>query len=301
VMLPKGRPPKHGWPVVSWAHGTTGIADSCAPSRDPGGPYTAYAAAQFGAWLDSGYAIAFTDYEGLGTPGVHPYLVGRSEGRSVVDAIRATRQLDRRVGRLYVTAGHSQGGHAALFAAAVGPRWAPELKLRGVASFAPASHLGLLARVMTTLTTPSRLSGLSALMLRGMATTYPRVDLKKLVSDRARALFPQVDRRCVRELYASELFGGLPPSEMLRPGADVTAFTKALDAQNPNLKIAAPVLLLQGLTDPLTQPFMSDLLAAELRASGNRLTYLTYPGVEHIGIVGAADARTRKFFAARLR
>jgi predicted esterase len=87
---------------------------------------------------------------------------------------------------------------------------------------------------------------------------------------------------------------------MLRPGADLTAFGNALDAQNPDLKIAAPVLLLQGLTDPLTQPFMSNQLAAELKKRGNRVTYVTYPGVEHIGIVGAADARTRKFLAARL-
>ncbi len=69
---PRGKPPKHGWPVVSWAHGTTGIADACAPSRDPKGPYTFYAAKQFGAWLKAGYAVANTDYEGLGTPGVHP-------------------------------------------------------------------------------------------------------------------------------------------------------------------------------------------------------------------------------------
>ena len=97
VMLPRGKAPKGGWPVVSWAHGTSGIADSCAPSREPKGPYTFYAAPQFGAWLKAGYAIANTDYEGLGTPGVHPYIVGRSAGRGVVDIVRASRQLDGRL------------------------------------------------------------------------------------------------------------------------------------------------------------------------------------------------------------
>jgi hypothetical protein len=97
VMVPKGKTPKPGWPVISWAHGTSGIADPCAPSRDPKGPYTVYLAQQFGAWLKAGYAIASTDYEGLGTPGVHPYLVGRSEGRGVVDIVRASRQLDGRL------------------------------------------------------------------------------------------------------------------------------------------------------------------------------------------------------------
>ncbi len=33
VSVPKGKPPKRGWPVITWDHGTTGIADVCAPSR----------------------------------------------------------------------------------------------------------------------------------------------------------------------------------------------------------------------------------------------------------------------------
>ena len=190
-MLPRGKPPKGGWPVVSWAHGTSGIADSCAPSRDPKGPYTFYAATQFSAWLKAGYAIANTDYEGLGTPGVHPYLVGRSEGRGVVDIVRASRQLDGRLARRYVIAGHSQGGHAALFAAGLGPKWAPELRLRGVAAYAPASHLGLLSRALPGFTTPSGLSGLAAMVLRGVSSVYPRSSRTRSPRIKALALFPQ--------------------------------------------------------------------------------------------------------------
>ena len=66
VQLPKGRAPARGWPVVSWAHGTTGIADRCAPSRVPA--YSSYVYPEFNAWLRAGYALASTDYEGLGTP-----------------------------------------------------------------------------------------------------------------------------------------------------------------------------------------------------------------------------------------
>ena len=180
--------------MVSWAHGTTGIADSCAPSRTPKGPYTFYAAPQFGAWLKAGYAIANTDYEGLGTPGVHPYLVGRSEGRGVVDIVRASRQLDGRLARRYVIAGHSQGGHAALFAAAIGPKWAPELRLRGVAAFAPASHLGLLSRALPTFTTPSGLSGLAAMVLRGVSSAYPQINPNEIASDRRSRCSPRSTR-----------------------------------------------------------------------------------------------------------
>jgi pimeloyl-ACP methyl ester carboxylesterase len=301
VMLPKGKPPKHGWPVVSWAHGTSGIADVCAPSRDPKGPYTFYAAPQFGAWLKAGYAIANTDYEGLGTPGVHPYIVGKSEGRGVVDIVRAVRQVDRRIGKRYAIAGHSQGGQAALFAASLAPRWAPELKLRGVAAFAPASHLGLLSRVLPSWTTPSGLSGIAAMILRGMSTVYPQIHAREIASDAALEFYPQIDKVCLAELNKPEAFGGLAPAALIRPGADMTELSELLDAQNPGLRIKAPVLLAQGLSDGTVLPFTTNQLDEELRAKGDKVKYVTYPGIEHVGIVGAADQPTREFFAARLK
>jgi pimeloyl-ACP methyl ester carboxylesterase len=301
LTLPKGRPPKRGWPVVSWAHGTTGIADACAPSRDPDGPYTAYAARQFGAWLKAGYAIANTDYEGLGTPGVHPYLVGRSEGRGVVDIVSASRQIDPRLARRYVIAGHSQGGHAALFAAALAPRWAPDLRLRGVAAYAPASHLELLSQALPIFTSPSGLSGLAALVVSGLASVYPQIEPSQIASDRALALLPQVDKVCLGELNQPSAFGGIAPADLVRPGADLEPLNKVLVRQNPNLKISAPILLAQGLNDTTVLPVTTDQLDTELRARRNKVDYRTYPGVEHVGIVAAADQPTRRFFRARLK
>ena len=120
LALPKGKAPKGGWPIITYAHGTTGAADSCAPTRgyDAGEPRS-YAYPLLQRWLKAGYAVVRTDYEGLGTPGVHQYLVGESEGRSVLDAVRAARALEPRLSKRFVIAGHSQGGHAALFAAAL--------------------------------------------------------------------------------------------------------------------------------------------------------------------------------------
>jgi pimeloyl-ACP methyl ester carboxylesterase len=301
VMLPKGKPPKDGWPVVSWAHGTSGIADPCAPSRDPKGPYTFYAAEQFSAWLRAGYAIANTDYEGLGTPGVHPYLVGRSEGRGVVDIVRASRQLDGRLARRYVIAGHSQGGHAALFAAALAPRRAPELRLRGVAAYAPASHLDVLSRALPSFTSPSGLSGLAALIARGLSSVYPQIEPSQIASDGALALLPLVDKVCLVELNSASAFGGIAPADLVRPGADLEPLHEILERQNPDLKIAVPILLAQGLTDTTVLPFLTSQLDSELRDRKNKVRYLTYPEIEHVGVVAAADMPTRKFFKARLK
>ena len=198
-------------------------------------------------------------------------------------------------------AGHSQGGHAALFAAALGPKWAPELKLRGVAAFAPASHLGLLSRALPGFTTPSGFSGLAAMVLRGVSSAYPQIKPNEIASDQALALFPKIDQVCLGELNGTSLFGGLAPASLIRPGADMSKLNSILDDQNPNLKISAPVLMAQGLSDTTVFPFMSNQLDTELRATGDKVTYLTFPDVDHVGVVGAADARTRKFFAARLK
>src|SRR4051794_22825310 len=97
VQVPKGKAPKNGWPVITYAHGTTGIADQCAPSRAvaaaPVHPYNAYILPLVARWLKSGYAVARTYFEGLGTPGVHPSLTGASEGRSTLVMVWAARRL----------------------------------------------------------------------------------------------------------------------------------------------------------------------------------------------------------------
>src|SRR5438270_1495177 len=139
VSVPKGRAPKGGWPVISYAHGTTGIADGCAPSRAPS--TAAYVKPLLDRWLKAGYAVATTDYDGLGTPGIHPYLIGPPEGHDVLDIVRAARGLGVSVGPRVILSGHSQGGQAALYAAALASKWTPELTIRGTVAFAPVTHL----------------------------------------------------------------------------------------------------------------------------------------------------------------
>ena len=92
-------------------------------------------------WLKAGYAVVRTDYDGLGTPGVHGYLVGATEGAASWTPCAPLARSSRGCRRRFVVAGHSQGGHAALFAASLAPKWVPELRLRGTVAFAPASHL----------------------------------------------------------------------------------------------------------------------------------------------------------------
>jgi secretory lipase len=132
-------------PVLAWAHGTTGTADQvdCVPSQQGvyGLPH------EFAAFADAGYAVVATDYEGLGTPGIHPYAVAASEGRSVLDAIRASRNVaDLRVATTAVGIGHSQGGRAIIAAAELAEGYAPEIDLRGVIAAGAGASLEIIER-----------------------------------------------------------------------------------------------------------------------------------------------------------
>jgi pimeloyl-ACP methyl ester carboxylesterase len=303
VEVPKGRAPAGGWPVIAWAHGTTGIADQCAPSRSA--VDLGYDHPLMQRWLKAGYAVVRTDYEGLGTPGaVHPYLVGVSEGRSVLDAVLAARALDPRIGREVVIAGHSQGGHAALWAAALAPRWTPGLKIRGTVAFAPASHVGEQAQLLRSLTTPSGLSGLAALILRGIDVADPGLHIASLLTPEAAALWPQVDTACLPALEASTSFGSLAPSQLLRSDADTGPLVAALNANDPEeLRIKTPVQIEQGTADTTVFKTFTDQLVAAYRRRGNRVTYRTYAGVDHGAVVRSRRAvgDATRYVRARLR
>jgi pimeloyl-ACP methyl ester carboxylesterase len=138
VMAPEQPPAEGGYPIVAWAHGTTGVADDCAPSKEgiSGLPD------DIRALVRDGYVVTATDYEGLGTDGIHPYIVGASEGRSVLDSIRAVAQLtEAHAGDQAVVIGLSQGGHAALWAAQLQPTYAAELSLLGALAASPPTDL----------------------------------------------------------------------------------------------------------------------------------------------------------------
>jgi pimeloyl-ACP methyl ester carboxylesterase len=308
VSLPKGKVPKKGWPVITYAHGTTGIADQCAPSRDVAGtpihPYNAYILPLISRWLKAGYAVVRTDYEGLGTPGTHPYLIGNSEGRATLDIVRAARQLAPGLSKTTIISGHSQGGHAALFAAALAPSWTPDLKVRGTVAFAPASHLDDQIPLATVLTSPGGgLSGLISDIGRGIVAANPSFDLGAVLSDQAKALYPQTETQCLPELSTATSFGGLSPKAIFKDGADLAPLAKLLDVQDPShLKIKTPVLIEQGSADSTVIPLFTDALVNELKTNGTKsLTYTKVTGADHAGIVTAGAKSATAWIAKRLK
>ena len=296
VSVPKGKAPKGGWPVITWGHGTTGIADVCAPSRDsassPAHGLINYAYPLLQRWLKAGYAVVRTDYEGLGTPGEHPYLIGRSEGYSMLDMVRAARKLDKRISRKVIISGHSQGGQSALFAASLAPKWTPELKVRGTVALAPVSHLAEQIPLLAGLTQPGGLSGLAAMILRGIDAAAPALGVSSGLSDRAAVLYPQTLTKCLGQLDAADSYGSVAPADLLRPDVDTAPIATALTqrADPDELKIRTPVQIQQGEADTTVFKSITDQLVAGYSSSVKKLTYKHYPGVDHGGAVKNARA-----------
>jgi pimeloyl-ACP methyl ester carboxylesterase len=304
VAIPKGKAPKGGWPVITYAHGTTGSADRCAPTRGyDASDLTSYAYPLLKRWLKAGYAVVRTDYDGLGTPGVHQYLVGKSEGRSVLDAVRAARAAEPRLSKRYVIAGHSQGGHAALFAASAAPKWVPELRLRGTVAFAPASHLK--TQFQATLGVSSAGGGLGAIValgLRAIDTSDPALGVPGLLTPQAAALYPQTRTRCYDALSKPDSFGGLPLNQLLQSNVDLTKLFNAIGESDPeHLRMRTPVRIEQGTADQTVFESFSKQLADEYAANGVKVTYKTYNGVTHGGIVNSAAGDATKWIKGRLR
>jgi pimeloyl-ACP methyl ester carboxylesterase len=284
LALPKGRAPAGGWPVITWAHGTTGIADTCAPTRAPN--FGNYDHPLLQRWLKAGYAVVRTDYEGLGTPGPHPYLIGVSEGRSVLDAVLAARALEPGLSRNVVIAGHSQGGHAALWAASLAPKWTPGLRIRGTVAFAPASHIGEQGALLRGVTAPGALTGFVALIVRGIDVANPGLHVASLLTPEAAALYPQTDAKCLGPLSKPDSFGALAPSQLFRADAVLDPIVAALNANDPeDLIFHTPLQIEQGKADTTVFPAFSDQLDQSYTHHSVAHTYKTYPGVDHGGVV----------------
>lgn len=303
ISVPPGKPPKGGWPVITYAHGTTGSADICAPSRvhngAPAESLITYVDPQLNAWLDAGYAVVRTDYQGLGTPGPHPYLIGKAEGRSVLDIVRAAHQVFPGIGKRFLIAGHSQGGQAALFAAGEAASWTPNLKLKGTVSYAPASHLLTQAKALPALTTPSSLTALATMIVQGTTTASANVDPNKLLTAQVKQFYPLVDQTCLPQLAQTRRLAGIAPADMLT-NANKGPIYRVLDGENPAVTTNAPVFIAQGTADTTVFPQFTTQLSNELKGLGDQVRYQMFHGVDHGAIVAAAEPDVLPWFEMRL-
>ncbi|PZF80545.1 lipase family protein [Jiangella anatolica] len=288
VFVPDGPPPHRGWPVISWAHGTVGVADVCAQSV---AGRSARDVDYLSAWLRAGYAVVATEYEGLGTPGPHPYLHGRSEAYGVIDIVRAARSADPSLGRTWLAVGQSQGAQAVLFAGAIARSRAPELNYRGAIATAPPSQWRTTVAAVRPFdpTTPAIPNIL--LVLESLRATHPDlIEPADHLTPAGRELFARVQEElCFRPL--AETIAGRTSAELFAVDAAEQELLTRLLEQDADIPIVAhrqPVFIAQGTADTVVYPPASRTTADQLSAAGTDVTFRWYPGADHSGVLSAA-------------
>ena len=266
-------------PVIAWEHGTTGLLQKCMPSLlslpTKGIP-------DRDRIVMAGWVVVATDYSFAEKGGPHPYLIGEGEARAALDSVRAARQisgltLDKRV----VVWGHSQGGHAALWTGIIGPRYAPDLEIRGVVAIAPSANIKNILAMNVEI--DKRFGPYLAV---SYSRFYPDITFEQAVRPEALDAARQIVNLCdfvPEELQRIEALAATFDGPAL-----ATSSNKALQARlkqnTADGPIQAPVLIAQGLSDNVVPSSATDAYVEERCAAGQPLEYWTFAGRDHLSI-----------------
>jgi alpha-beta hydrolase superfamily lysophospholipase len=236
------------------------------------------------AMLANGYVVVATDYPGLGTDGIHPYLIGESEGRAVLDSVRAARDLlDSGASDRFAVWGHSQGGHAALYTGELAERYAPDLKLVGVATAAPATYL--IELLDTDKNSPSG-KDITAWALLSWAR-LKNVPVTSLVEPNAMPAFESIAKDCIQSVPQFEHIEHderpLQQEQFLKINPTLVEPWRTMMLNNSpgQAPAGAPVFIAQGTADTTVRPDITKRFGEALCKQGVRVTFVSLNGVTH--------------------
>ncbi|TCM66637.1 secretory lipase [Acinetobacter calcoaceticus] len=324
VMIPKTPQPKDGWRVVVWEHGTVGVGDSCAPSNNPFNPRFKNMAESL---LAAGYVVVSPDYEGLGTPGIHPYLNLGSESKSAIHAVKAVKE---RYGNQYngawMSVGQSQGGHASLGTAELSN---DDKNYKGAVAGAPASSLGYIisevapgaidglvqaGKIDTAVGVYSELLAYAAYTVVGVKAFEPQFKYQALFGNRSGLIAERAEGTtgenglCLADLeteFKNDINAFLK-ADSSKSVMDYPALNKDFqenptvkkflaDNQPATKKINSPVMIIQGTADMAVPYPVTDALQKRLKGMGTDVTFLPVVGASHTQAIVEKNPELVKF------
>lgn len=309
-FIPAGTPPAGGWPVVSFGHGTTGIGHECGPSWQPD--------MQGYGWLvesllEEKYAVALTDYEGLGQTGLHPYLEPRTAAFNIIDAARALRQLAPSVSKRWVAAGYSQGGPAAWAANELDSYYGEGLELEGTVALAPAANLSGVAPLVWTGSMTGGERSLFPTVLTGIARYIPELDARAFLHASTKSYQRQFSacEQNTEKTVEEEFFAPVPWSPLVDRVADandvkpkdtddIEALQRALrQIAVPQSALSAPMLVISGEQDPVVLPDGVRYSVSLSCALGGQVELLMVPDADHNILKPAVGRVVNRWIAQR--
>lgn len=290
-VAPDKTAPAGGFPLVSYAHGTTGVGRMCGMSQTPFTPNTPGITGwtpHYGPMVEEGWAVFASDYSGMGAPGPSSYLVGPLEGRGVIDGMRAVQNPAASIGDVPINKnklgiyGKSQGGEAALSAAQLLPTYAPELNVGGTVALAPGFTPALAGILNTVAKNPtSTTQNMFVLLIaKSFADNYPElVNLDEMLTPLGKEKIKLLDTKCGNAL--TKEVSDVPLSQLLNvpiPNGIVEALGIAMPG---NVKIEHPTMILQGLKDKTILPQFTHAQVMSQCAVGTELYYVRYKNDDH--------------------
>jgi dipeptidyl aminopeptidase/acylaminoacyl peptidase len=284
VLVPEGKAPKGGWPVVSWAHGTNGMADECAPSLKADG--SALNAKVSNALLAKGWMVVASDYEGEGTPGLHPYIAGPNAARNTIDIVRASGGVKGAdPSDQYVVWGHSQGGHTAMFVESIAADYAPDLTLDGVVAGAPPSQFNLLYDFLKT----SDFKHYLLMAAGGLNSAYGDEDapLDEILTPAGIELLDVLEQGC-SDFVGKELADVSVDENLTGDPFDVPSWAALLQANDPQQITTpsdTPLLIIHGGEDEQIPTASSAILSTHFCGIGLANERWVYPGQRHSAVI----------------
>lgn len=338
VVAPTTAAPASGRPVVAWAHGTTGTAQTCGPSQvlNPAQPLNQYFLMNGNSWTDfgipalapfmkAGYVVVATDYQGLGGGGKHQYTVSVPQAHDVINSIRAVTQLqDAHASTNAIVYGWSQGGGATITAAGLSTYLNAndsvnnQIKLLGFVAMAPYDIAVLMPdNIKTNAEATKYLQKLSDSFganifnfthytqnLWGMVAAFPELKLSDLLTPTGvNAVNDVMERKCMH--VASDTFNftfGNDYKKLLKTNLDnALAWVDANRRSSvPPVKPMAPVIIYWGTADQTVPPIMGKLYYDQMCKLGGNMTRVQLPGKQsHFTTPGSAEPFYVKWIADR--
>jgi pimeloyl-ACP methyl ester carboxylesterase len=283
--------------ILAWAHGTVGLGDTCAPSagyfRDRGESLNVVRLA-----IAEDMIFVASDYEGLGPPEPHPYMVSRAAGRNVLDSIRAAIQLTGvALDADAVVLGTSQGGSAALFAAELHPTYAPDVRLRGSIGVSAPSLMNKLDGQLSG----GDYFGYVLMTVLGYEAAYPHLTGKhEGLSPAGRDAVARIPTECTGTILDD--YGGQTVNQHgVEPVLHSPEFSRAMADNDPGqLRTAVPIFLVHGENDDTIPVENTRDLVRRYCRTGDLVTAKFYPGRGHVDVLFAAVNDIMAFITDRL-
>jgi hypothetical protein len=261
-------------------------------------------------FIDEDWIVVATDYQGLGTPGVHQYTVNRTNALDAVNIVHAAREMSLGAGTKFGCIGWSQGGGTSAAVAELDTSAYGDLELVGTVAMSPgvpgvAVTLPETQAALAGTGTPTPPDGHMYMILGGMTAAFPdTLSLDDVFSPLGKQIFiDNYDTAPVHHLSdiitrAYKHQGAILDVKMDKLPLWFKAFREASAGL---VKPVAPVLVLidgQDPAGPCPLPWQLGYIEA-IKALGGDISSSTYPDDDHFSLPQSSVDEARTWLSAK--